>query len=297
MATEAIGASLMVSPSSTSAPTAVLQNLPMDTISVVIPAYNAAAYISQTLHAIFEQSLAPLEVIVVDDCSKDTTHAVVADLAKDHPQLKLIRAPRNFGGPAGPRNMGIQAAHGHLIAFCDADDIWHRDKLKLQMQAYLTSRPAIVACSIKNFRQEDPYALLNKSVVSSASSPVSYWTMLCKDVMAMSGVVCEKSVLVNTGFFNETQEYVSVEDYQLWLRIMQHPQHRAIKLSSTLVAYRLLNTSLSSNRLKHMRKIRKVVFRQLINAHGWVLGLLLQPLVLIGYVFLAIYWRWLKKGL
>jgi teichuronic acid biosynthesis glycosyltransferase TuaG len=269
----------------------------MQSITVVIPAYNAAAYISQTLCAIFEQSLAPLEIIVVDDCSKDATPAVVADLAKDHPQLRLIRAPRNFGGPAGPRNIGIQAAQGHLIAFCDADDIWHRDKLKLQMQAYCVFRPAIVACSIKNFRQEDPYALLNNSVVSSASSSVSYWTMLCKDVMAMSGVMCEKSVLLGAGLFNEDKEYVSVEDYQLWLRIMQHSEHRAVKLRATLVAYRLLNTSLSSNRLKHMRKIRMVVHRQLINAHGWVLGLLLQPLVLIGYVFLAIYWRWLRKGL
>ncbi|TAG27334.1 MAG: glycosyltransferase family 2 protein [Burkholderiales bacterium] len=269
----------------------------MDTISVVIPAYNAAPYISETLQSIFAQSLPPVEIIVVDDCSKDNTHAVVAALVQNHPYIKLIRAPRNFGGPAGPRNMGVKAAQGHLIAFCDADDIWHQDKLKLQMQAYLTSRPAIVGCAVKNFRQEDPHALLNSSSVNCAHKPVSYWTMLCKDVIAMSGVMCERSVLVSTGFFDEAKEYVSVEDYQLWLRILQNPALRAVKLNSILVAYRILNTSLSSNRLKHMRKIRKVVFRQLISAHGWVLGLLLQPLVLIGYVYLAIYWRWLKKGL
>lgn len=269
----------------------------MDTISVVIPAYNAALHISETLRSILEQSLSPLEIIVVDDCSKDNTPEVVSSFAQTHPHIKLIRALQNFGGPAGPRNMGIQAAKGHLIAFCDADDIWHQDKLKLQMQAYLASRPAIVGCAVKNFRQENPHALLNASPVNDVHKPVSYWTMLCKDVIAMSGVMCERSVLISTGLFNEAKEYISVEDYQLWLRILQNPAHRAVKIGTVLVAYRLLNTSLSSNRLKHMSKIRKVVFRQLFSAHGLFASLLLQPLVLIGYVYLAIYWRWFKKGL
>jgi teichuronic acid biosynthesis glycosyltransferase TuaG len=267
------------------------------TISVVIPAYNAAPYIAETLFSILGQSLSAYEVIIVDDYSKDNTYKVVEEIAKKNSNIRLIKTNKNFGGPAGPRNIGILAASGDLIAFCDADDVWHPDKLKLQLAAYVKSSAALVGCSIKNFRGEDPQVILAQSRTSGDFYDVSYFTMLCKDVLAMSGVMCKRDVLFQTGLFNEAQECISVEDYQLWLRIMRHPEHRAVKLKSVLVAYRIVNTSLSSNRLRHMRKIRQVVFHQLISAHGWIQGLLLLPFTLIGYVYLAIYWRWIKKGL
>jgi teichuronic acid biosynthesis glycosyltransferase TuaG len=266
-------------------------------ISVVLPAYNAEAFIEETLRSILAQSVPATEIIVVDDCSKDRTREIVEKMTKQSTNLRLLQTHKNFGGPAGPRNMGILAARGDLVAFCDADDIWHTDKLKLQLAAYEKSAATLVGCSIKNFRTEDPQAVLAQYLATGYFYPVSYFTMLCKDVLAMSGVMCRRDVLISTGLFNDAREYISVEDYQLWLRIMCNPKHRAVKLDSVLVAYRILNTSLSSNRLRHMRKIRKVVFRQLIDAHGWVQGLAILPFALVGYVYLAIYWRWLRKGL
>jgi glycosyltransferase involved in cell wall biosynthesis len=88
-------------------------------VSVVIPAFNAAAFLAEALDSVLAQTCQPLEVIVVDDGSEDQTPQVAAAFAS---KVTYIRKER--GGPASARNAGIRAARGEWIAFLDADDIW-----------------------------------------------------------------------------------------------------------------------------------------------------------------------------
>jgi glycosyltransferase involved in cell wall biosynthesis len=99
-------------------------------VTVVVPTYNRAQFIEETVKSILAQSLPPLEVIIVDDGSTDHTADVCA---RFHEPVRYIR--RQNEGAAAARNAGIRAATGDWIAFCDSDDLWKPRKLELQMAA------------------------------------------------------------------------------------------------------------------------------------------------------------------
>ena len=99
-------------------------------VSVIIPAYNMADTIIQSVESVLCQTYADLEVIVVDDASTDTTTEILAGVSD--PRLRVIRMPAN-AGPSAARNTGIRAAIGDLIAFLDADDIWLPTKVAKQV--------------------------------------------------------------------------------------------------------------------------------------------------------------------
>ena len=118
-------------------------------ISVIIPTWNAAGYLPETLDSVLAQTYEPIEVIVVDDGSTDDTAAVVARYGE---RIRYI-AQANSGGPARPRNVAIAAALGDLIAMFDADDIMEKEKLEAAATAF-AAYPAIDLL-FTNFRAID----------------------------------------------------------------------------------------------------------------------------------------------
>ncbi|GLQ08141.1 hypothetical protein GCM10007913_00730 [Devosia yakushimensis] len=118
-------------------------------VSVVIPAYNAESTLQDTLASVRGQTLSNIEIIVVDDGSRDGTHAVAQRLAAGDHRIRVISTPN--GGVAAARNVGIQAAEALYIAPLDADDLWHPEKLDRQL-AVLEARPevSLVYCSRRN---------------------------------------------------------------------------------------------------------------------------------------------------
>ncbi len=102
----------------------------MDAVSVVIPTYNRARFIARTLRSVLGQTVAPVDVTVVDDESTDDTEAVCAEFA---PSVRYVRQ-RN-AGPSAARNRGIRESRGEWIAFLDSDDVWHPRKLEVQLAA------------------------------------------------------------------------------------------------------------------------------------------------------------------
>ncbi len=92
----------------------------MPIVSVIIPSYNAADYIAQTLESVLAQTLTDIEVIVVDDGSTDNTRNIVADFANKDPRLMLVEQANQFAGVA--RNNGMSKARGKYLYFLDADD-------------------------------------------------------------------------------------------------------------------------------------------------------------------------------
>lgn len=101
-------------------------------ISVVIPAYNRASTITYCLNSVCNQTVPPFEVIVVDDCSTDTTVEVINNYSRLHPSVRCVVLERNSGAQAA-RNRGIMEAAGEWIAFQDSDDEWTPDKLEKQI--------------------------------------------------------------------------------------------------------------------------------------------------------------------
>lgn len=110
------------------------------TISIVIPAYNAACYLPEAFASLFAQTWPAAEILVVDDGSTDET-AKVCEAYKD--RVRLFRQPNR--GQAAARNLALQQARGEFIALQDADDLCAPDRLERQVQALL-ARPEAVAC-------------------------------------------------------------------------------------------------------------------------------------------------------
>jgi len=102
-------------------------------VSVIIPAFQAASYIKDTLTSVQNQTLSDIEIIVVDDGSTDETGAIVAQLASTDPRVRLISQVN--AGVAAARNTGIEAASAQFVAPLDADDLWKPEKLELQLAA------------------------------------------------------------------------------------------------------------------------------------------------------------------
>ncbi len=105
-------------------------------VSVVIPAYNGAAFLGESLRSVCTQTLPPAEVIVVDDASTDDTPALVTDFAQTSTvPVRLIRLETNSGGPARPLNVGVAEARGEFVAVQDQDDVFAPNKLRVQAAA------------------------------------------------------------------------------------------------------------------------------------------------------------------
>jgi glycosyltransferase involved in cell wall biosynthesis len=116
-------------------------------VSIIIPAYNAEAFIKETIHSVLDQSFSNFEVIVVDDGSKDQTIEILEQI--QDPRLRVYSYAN--GGVAVARNRGISHSTGELISFLDADDLWTTDKLEKQLNALETHPEAGVAYSWTQF--------------------------------------------------------------------------------------------------------------------------------------------------
>lgn len=111
-------------------------------VSVIMPAYNSTAYIGQALESALCQDV-PLEVIVINDCSRDNLDRFMRQYEKDS-RIRYIKNEKNLG-VAESRNRGVAMARGKYVAFLDADDVWAKDKLKRQIK--LLEEKDTVICS------------------------------------------------------------------------------------------------------------------------------------------------------
>ena len=138
----------------------------MANISVIVPTYNRAGMIRETLDAILSQTLPPDEVIVVDDGSLDDTHAVLAVYGA---RVKTVRIPNS--GDLVARNVGVKAATGRFVAFCDSDDLWTPDFLDT-MTAQWRAEPTLQACYC-DFHVIEAGHISNRSKFEDA--PAEFW--------------------------------------------------------------------------------------------------------------------------
>ncbi|HIZ34079.1 MAG TPA: glycosyltransferase family 2 protein [Candidatus Bacteroides merdigallinarum] len=179
-------------------------------VSVIIPAYNAENTIIDCLESVRQQTYKNLEVIVVNDGSKDDTLAVVKQYAIKYNELDLTVYSIANAGPASARNFAIDHAKGEYIAFLDSDDRWISTKLERQMECF-RNHPKIklLGCN---------YSIGSAKINSSNNGlrMIPKDLLLYKNYFITPTVVAEKTVL-NEHKFTEGRKYS--EDYNLWLQI------------------------------------------------------------------------------
>ncbi len=195
-----------------------VDDIAMPIFSVIIPVYNAGAYIESSLASVFAQSCGDFEVIVVDDGSTDDTADRVNTFAH-HTALRYVY--QTNAGPAAARNTGIDLARGQLIAFLDSDDLWHPRKLEAHLQQ-MQNAPAL-GMTFNWF--EVFYDRLDADCRSPWFTPPNQPRLNWQDFLlrnwtgTSSTVVVRAECLKNQRGFDA--KFRTGEDYQLWIAIAQ----------------------------------------------------------------------------
>ena len=209
-------------------------------VSVVMPAYNAEQYIEVAIRSVLGQSWRELELIVVDDGSRDGTAEIVERLAEEDGRITLLRNAENAGVSAS-RNRGVREAHGEWIAFLDSDDLWRADKLERQLALAGRHPEAVLSYTASAFMDESGRMY---SYVMEAEEETTYKTLLRKNLISCSSVMVRRDVMLRHPMGGDRMH----EDYAAWLEILREGRC-AYGLNEPLLVYRLRQSSKSGRRL------------------------------------------------
>lgn len=237
-------------------------------VSVIMPAYNAEKYIRQAVSSALAQTYGNLELIVIDDCSTDSTFGILEELAAQDPRVRPLRNEHNCG-VARTRNRGLDLCNGEYVALLDSDDIWYKDKLEKQLSLALSQGADIIYCS---------YAMIDDSGAHSyhdflVPEQTDFHGMLMCNHIGCSTVMLKGTAIAKYRF----EECFFHEDYALWMKMMQDGC-RALGLREILVDYRISRSSRSFNKFK-AAKNRWHIYRRELG-----LPLLKSVYCLIGYM-------------
>jgi glycosyltransferase involved in cell wall biosynthesis len=223
-------------------------------VSVVIPAYNAAATLPETLASVIAQTMTDYEVIVVDDGSTDATPAV---LARYGDRIRVLRKV-NEGRPSTTRNLGAQAARGELVAFLDADDRWRPEKLARQL-ALFAANPRLGLVYTAAAVIDSNGRVLRVNPCPRGGRGRIYSLLAVGNMMVGSSVMVRRIAIAEAGWFDE--ELTSIENWDLWIRIARRWEVDFV--DEPLTSYRVH----PGNRSADVELRRRNIFRILAKTH------------------------------
>ncbi|OQX91514.1 MAG: hypothetical protein B6D58_07700 [candidate division Zixibacteria bacterium 4484_95] len=186
-------------------------------VSVITPLYNSEKYIGETIESVIGQTYHNWEMVIVDDCSTDSSADIVEKYSKKDPRIRLIKCEKNFGGPARPRNIGIKNAKGEYIAFLDSDDRWYPEKLFSVKRIFeLYPDVDIVYHAELEVSLDGRKKILDYGQVKEPA----YEDLLFRgNKLLTSATVVRRDVAIEVGGFSKNMDFNSVEDYDFWLKL------------------------------------------------------------------------------
>lgn len=209
-------------------------------VSIITPAYNAAAYIAETIESVLVQTHTNWEMLIVNDCSKDNTAEIVQSYAAKDKRIKLINLKQNSGAAAA-RNTAIKNTKGRYIAFLDSDDLWKKEKLQKQIEFMQQNGYAFTCTSYEHFKETKENIQHQVQIPKS----LNYNQALKGNQIGCLTVMLDRKQIQNIHF--TTQKH---EDYILWLNILKHGI-TAYGIQESLALYRTGNSkSISGNKMQ-----------------------------------------------
>ena len=215
--------------------------------SVIIPVHNAAAFIEETIESVRHQTDTDWELIIVDDASTDNSVEIIRKIIARSPENISLITRTKGGSAAGARNDGIDAAMGRFIAFLDADDLWHPNKLERTL-SMMHEKEAGFAFTAYAFGDED--ARPTKKEVHVPETLV-FKEALSRTIIFTSTVVFDTQRIAKKWMRMPEMES---EDTATWWRLLRRGA-TAYGLDEVLTIYRRAGKSLSSNKMKAVRRI------------------------------------------
>ena len=242
-------------------------------VSIIMPAYNAAAFIAESIRSVQQQTFKNWELLVIDDASQDGTSEIVETLRAEDSRIKLHVLPTNQGAGFS-RNIGIKAATGKYISFLDADDLWKTQKLEKQLQV---------------MQQEDVQVCFSSyELMDEEGKKLQY------KIRALKNLSFKKLKKANyignlTGMYNAAalgKIYCPLirkrQDWGLWLLAVEKTGF-ARGIEEPLATYRVRQNSISGNKIE-MLQYNYRVYREVLGYSSqkslfWMLLFLWEQLV------------------
>jgi glycosyltransferase involved in cell wall biosynthesis len=261
-------------------------------VSVVIPCFRCASTIKRAIDSVVQQTRQPAEVILIEDGSGDETLTTLQALAEIYPEwIKIIALPENQGA-ANARNVGWEAATQPYIAFLDADDAWHSQKIEIQI-AYMNAHPEVVLCGHQHRFIAYSANFIDWQIQSYEEGDIPKWLWLLSNKFAPTSAVVRRDVYQR---FTQNQRYM--EDYGLWLDIV-FSGNRVTKLSADLaVMYKKpfgmggLSAQLWFMEQGELLNYQRLYEKNYINLAQWLALCMYSLLKFVRR--LVIYWGWLR---
>ena len=211
-------------------------------ISVIVTTYNRPKLLKETLQSILNQTYVDFELIVVDNNSNYDFFKLIESFNDNR---IIAYQNENDGVIAVNRNFGIKKSKGQYIAFCDDDDTWTFDKLESQLKYLKNDKFDLVYSNTKLIFENGSIKFTNFTNINSLSK------LLKQNHITLSSVIVKKSPSL---FFNENKNFITVEDYELWIRLIQQGL-RFKFVEKPLVNWRVLNNSMSQKSKSNNEKV------------------------------------------
>jgi glycosyltransferase involved in cell wall biosynthesis len=218
-------------------------------ISIVTPVYNCVAYLRETVKCVQEQSYSNWEMLLINDGSTDGSGDLVEQLALEDSRIKAIHQTNSKQGKA--RNNGIKHASGEWIAFLDADDLWPRGKLDMQLRialssgADLTFTDGFICLNNQMELREHRFGVEDKLFLGENGVKLFH----AQNRIPTSSVLAKKAALQSVGGFPENSNVQNCEDYLLWVKLLTEG-YSLLGVSEPLLFYRVHPYSATSSETK-----------------------------------------------
>jgi len=227
-----------------------MDNTRFGLVSVIMAAYNAEKTIRQAIISVLGQTYRNLELLVVDDGSKDSTEEIVKRFAIKDNRIKLLHSSSNYG-VSKARKCALEKAEGNWIAILDSDDIWMPDKLEKQIRFQRVWNAELLFTG-------SSFMTKNGKLIGwelHVPEEISYRKLLKQNLISNSSVLVKRSLYKK--FYVEGDSIH--EDFAVWLGITKAGT-RAYGIDEPLLIYRLTGTSKSGNKL-HAAKMNWNTYR------------------------------------
>jgi len=228
-----------------------------------MPCFNHGEFLQESILSVLGQEHGDLELIVVDDCSTDSSPEIAAECARADRRVRVITQTKNQG-LSRARNAAMKIARGDLIAFCDSDDVWEPSKLKIQLalancyaECDLVYSDALIIdgngkSDGRRFSQEFPLPKLPSGLL--------FYELILRNFINIQTVLVRKVCLEEAGGFDERIELV--QDWLMWVRLSR--QHAFTYCEEPLARYRVHARSTNIVQKRQYAQNRFKVFRRIL---------------------------------
>lgn len=221
------------------------------TVSVITPVYNAERFIEKTVESAATQTYRDIEIVLVDDCSKDKSAEIISALQEKYQNIIYHKQDTNQGA-AVARNTALKLAKGRYVAFLDSDDLWLPEKTERQL-SLMQEKNCPFSYAAIDFMDEAGNIVKGKR---SLQETCDYHYLLRNTIIATSTVIIDRNIM---GDFQMPLRRGG-QDYATWLMLLRGGTI-ARGINEVLSHYRISSNSLSSNKWKSIEQVWQIQTR------------------------------------